>query len=65
MIGKIVYNIKNPQLGRRIRSEGYLLLPLHINRSITKKFPIEILLEMIDSNIKNLGEAEYDKQNWL
>jgi len=29
----------------------------------TKNFPIEKLLEMIDSSIKNPGEAEYVKQN--
>ncbi len=28
-----------------------------------KKFPIKTLLEMIDSSIKNLGDAEYGKQN--
>jgi len=43
----------------------YLLLPLYINQSITKKFPIEILLEMMDSNVKRPGEVEYAKQNWL
>jgi len=30
-----------------------------------KTFPIEIILEMIDSSTKNLGEVEYDKQNRL
>ena len=29
----------------------------------TKKFQIKTLLEMIDSSIKNLGEAQYEKQN--
>ena len=29
----------------------------------TKYFPIETLLEMIDSSIKNPREAEYDEQN--
>jgi hypothetical protein len=65
MISKIVCNIKKQQLGRKIGNEGYLLLLLHINRSITKKFPIETLLEMIDSCVKSHGEVEYDKQNWL
>ena len=46
------------------QSEGYLPLPLYINWSITKRFLIETLLEMIDSSIRNLGEVEYDKQNW-
>jgi hypothetical protein len=30
-------------------AENYLLLPLYINRSITKKFIIETFLEMKDS----------------
>ena len=50
MISKIVYNIKKPQFSRKIQSAGYLLLPLHINRFLTKKFPIKTLLEMIDSD---------------
>jgi len=62
---KIAYDIKKPQLSRKTRSEVYLLLPLYINRSITKKFLIETILEMIDSSIKNPGESEYDIQNWL
>ena len=32
---------------------------------MTEKFPIELLLEMMDSSVKNLGEFEYDKQNRL
>ena len=53
------------QVRPKRRSEGYLLLPLYINQSVTKIFPIETLLEMIDSSIKDLGKVEYDKQNWL
>ena len=53
------------QVRPKRRSEGYLLLPLYINQSVTKIFPIETLLEMIDSSVKNLGEVEYDKQNWI
>ena len=60
---KIDYNIKKSKLIRKIRSEGHLLLPLHKNRFITKKFPIKALSEMIDSSIKNLGEVAYDRQN--
>jgi len=48
-----------------IQSEVYFLLLLRMNRSITNKFPIETLLEMIDSSIKNLGKAEYDRHNRL
>ena len=51
---------KNP-VCRKVRSEVYILLLLYINRSITKKFPIETLLEMMDSNVKNLGKVEYDR----
>jgi hypothetical protein len=65
MISKIVCNIKKQQLGRKIGNEGYLLLLLHIDRFITKTFPIGTLLEMIDSSVRSLEEVEYDKQNWL
>ena len=44
----------------KFRSDDYLLLPLHINRSITKILRSKILLEMMDSSVKNLGEVEYD-----
>ena len=57
---KIAYDIKKTQLSRKTRSEVYLVLPLHINRSITKKFLIETIPEMIDSSVKSLGEVEYD-----
>ena len=42
------------------RSEVYLVLPLYINRSITKIFLIKTILEMIDSSVKSLGVVEYD-----
>ena len=35
-----------------------ILLPLYINRSITKIFPIETVVEMIDSSVRSLGEVE-------
>ena len=38
---------------------------LYINQSLTKKFPIETFLEMIDSSVKSPGEFEYDYQNCL
>jgi hypothetical protein len=57
-------HLKNP-FDRKIRSEVCLLLPLFINRSIKKHFPIKTLLEMIDSSIKNFGKLDYDKQNRL
>ena len=65
MIRKTSNNIKKPKFSRRIRSEVYLLLALYINRSITKKFSIETLLETVDSSVRNPGEVEYNKQNWL
>ena len=65
MISRTDYNFRKLKFGRKIRSEVYLFLLLYINRSITKKFPIEILLEMMDSNIGNHEEVEYDKQNRL
>ena len=62
---EIAYDIKKPKFGRKIRSEVHLLMTLHINRSITKYFPIETLLKMIDSSVKSPGEFEYDYQNCL
>ena len=64
---KIAIDIKKLKFGRKIPSEVYLLLPLYENwnRFITKKFPIEALLEMIDSSVRSRGEVEYDKQNCL
>ena len=41
----------------------YLLLPLYMNWSITKYFPIETFLKIIDSSVKNPGEVEYDNEN--
>ena len=43
---------------RKIRSEVHHILSLHINRSITKIFPIETVVEKIDSSVRNLGEVE-------
>ena len=60
MVSKTDYNVKKPKLGQKTRSEVYLVLPLYINRTITKKFLIETILEMIDSGVKCLGEVEYD-----
>ena len=57
MISKIGYNIKK-SVFRTIRSEINLLLALYINQSITKKFPTEKLLEMMDSSVRSLGEVE-------
>ncbi len=61
MIIEIVYNIKHPQFRRKIRSEAYLLVPLFINRSVTKNFLIKTLLKLIDSSIINFGDVEYDE----
>ena len=58
MISKISYNIKKTKFGRKIRNEVNLLLALYINQSITKKFPTEKLLEMMDSSVRSLGEVE-------
>ena len=40
----------------------YLLLPLYIYQSITKKCPIAIFSEIMDSSVKSHGEVEYDIQ---
>jgi hypothetical protein len=42
----------------KIQSQHHKTVP-----NENKKFPMKRLLEMIDSSIKNPGEAEYDKQN--
>ena len=47
----------------RIWSEVHILLPLFINRSRAKNFPVETFLKVIVPSIKNLGEFEYGKQN--
>ena len=62
---KIDYNVKKSKLIRKIRSECHLLLSQYLNRSITKKFSIKELSEMIDSSVKSLEEVEYDNQNSL
>jgi len=53
---------KEKPVRRKIRSEVNVLVLLYISRSITKKFPIETLLEMINSSVESLGEVEYDVQ---
>jgi len=65
MISNMGYNVKKPKFDRKIRSEVNFLLLLYIYRSVTKKFPIKILLKTIDSSVINLGEVEYDNQNYL
>ena len=54
MISKTVYNIEKLEFDGEIQSEFYLPLLLCINRSITKKFLIKILSEMIDSTCPRL-----------
>ena len=61
---KIAYDIKKSQFGIK-KGEVYLPLPLYINWSVTKKFPIETIPERTDTSKRNLGKIEYDKQNWL
>ena len=60
MITKIAYDVEQPKFDRKIGSDSYLVLPLYINRSITKKFPIKHVFKTIDYSIKNLGEVEYN-----
>ena len=59
MTSKISYNIKKTKFGRKIQNEVNLLLALYINQSITKKFPTEKLLKMMDSSVRSLGEVEF------
>ena len=58
MISKTGYIVKKIKFCRKIRSEVYVLLLLYINWSITKKFLIETLLEMIDPSVRSPGEVE-------
>ena len=70
-IGEVEYDNQNclkhkeKPVRRKIRSEVNVLVLLYINQSITKKFPIEMLLEMIGSSAKSPGEFEYDYRNSL
>ena len=60
MIIKIAYDIKKPKFGRKIQvrfTEVYLWLPLNINRSATKKFPIKTITKRTDSSIKTLRKS--------
>ena len=43
----------------------YPTVTVYGNPVATKKFPTKTLLKMIDSSVKNVGEAEYDIQNSL
>ena len=52
------YDIKKSKFCRKIRSEVNVLMLLYINRSLTKNFPLETLLEMIDSSVRSPGEVE-------
>ena len=63
VMSEIAYDIKKAQFGRKIGSEIHLLIPRNINQSITKYFSIKTHMEIMNSSVKNLGEAEYDKQN--
>ena len=58
MMSKIAYDIKQTKYGRKIPNEVNLLLSLYINWSLTKNFPTEKLLEMMDSSVRSLGEVE-------
>ena len=58
MISKTGYIVKKIKFCRKTRSEVYVLLLLYINWSITKKFLIETLLEMIDPSVRSPGEVE-------
>ena len=70
-LGEVEYDNQNclkhqkNSVRRKIRSEVYVLLLLYINRSITKKFPIETIRERTYSSIKNIGKVEKYEQNWL
>ncbi len=61
MVSKMVHNMKTPSSIEKFKVWGLPPSAMYINRSVTKKFQIEILLEMIDFGIKTLGEVKYDK----
>ncbi len=56
---KFDYDIKKFKFCQKIRSVVYVLVLLYMNWSITKYFPIETLLKMIDSSVRSPGEVEY------
>jgi hypothetical protein len=56
MISRIGYSNRKSQLGRKIRSEGYLLSPLYLNRSLTKKLMFQTILLTVPS--KSIGTVE-------
>ena len=63
-LGKVEYDNQNcikhkeKPVRRKIRSEVYVLMLLYMNWSITKYFPIETLLKMIDSSVRSPGDVE-------
>ena len=57
--------IRNIFVMNQISEKFEAHFPLYITWFLTKKFPIEMFLEMMDSSVKNLGEVEYDNQNCL
>ena len=59
MTFKFDYDIKKSKFCRKkIRSEVYVLMLLYMNWSITKIFPIETVVEMIDSSVRSPEEVE-------
>ncbi len=67
-LGEIEYDKQNYlrqwQIGIRPQNSQCTCVTVTVSGNLfaTKKFPIKILLEMIVSSRKQLGEAEYDKQ---
>ena len=58
MTFKFDYDIKKSKFCQKIRIVVYVLMLLYMNWSITKNFPIETLVEMIDSSVRSPGEVE-------
>ena len=70
VLGTIIFHLlqewaKSVKFKKKNSKWGLPPLPMNINRFITKYFPIETIWERTYFSIKNIGEVEYDKQNWL
>jgi len=61
MISRVICDNGKSELDHRIHS-AVVTVTVSENLFATKNFPMKILLEMIVSRKKHLGEVEYDKQ---
>ena len=71
MKSKIIYNFIKPKFSELLmnctQTSQYIYptVTMFGNPVATKMFPIKILFEKANSNVRNPGEVEYEKQNCL